>query len=176
MHYILIAIIILVLLSFSFNCGHPPFPGAMCYAVVAVPQYAQYVCPKCGEKTIYPSELNKDSAIDSAENQRTIFLVHYDMDECRRMVREIHGISIELDESQFCRHCSPDIQTPQLIAVIRFPGEPKEYRYAGITRAHLYQLKEFLNKENNCIDSTANEFKSEDCLEQIDAILGPRQP
>jgi DNA-directed RNA polymerase subunit RPC12/RpoP len=77
---------------------------ASCYARTAPPSRAEYVCPKCGEKTLY-ANTNKGAEV-----------VSFSLEGARdRARKKIGGCSLALDESQFCRKCSPEIKEPKLI-------------------------------------------------------------
>jgi len=72
--------------------------GAMCYEPVAQPDVAEYVCPACGEKTIYSDGLT--------------WTVQYDIPEARMLFQQLiqaTRLRMELDESSFCRFCTPDL-------------------------------------------------------------------
>ncbi|MCK5116158.1 MAG: hypothetical protein KAR44_06130 [Candidatus Aegiribacteria sp.] len=75
----------------------PPEPvrGAMCYEAMAYPLVAEYICPVCGEKTIY-------------NNSQTGF-IEWELQGCRRMVESINEYTefdISIDETLFCDFCS----------------------------------------------------------------------
>ena len=71
-------------------------PGACCYEMAAPPDRAEYVCPKCGEKTLYSKE--------------QAWFVEQDVPNARRGMVELQKVAkrgVALDESQFCRHWRP---------------------------------------------------------------------
>ena len=88
----------------------PPEPvyGAMCYEAVASPLVAEYLCPVCGEKTLYTD-------FDT-------WFIEFELQGCRRIFDEITGASdmdIELDETLFCQLCTPDAsEEPALILTL----------------------------------------------------------
>jgi hypothetical protein len=70
--------------------------GAMCYDPAAPPEVSEYVCPVCGEKTIY-GDFN------------TRF-VEWELQGCRRIFDEIDAaadLDLVLDETRFCQDCTP---------------------------------------------------------------------
>ena len=88
--------------------------GAMCYDMAMPPETAAYICPKCSEKTLYER--------DKFENGYEIIeKVLYDIGACREMVKKIKGINVSLDESQYCRKCSPNVTNPQLCLTTKIP-------------------------------------------------------
>ena len=69
--------------------------GAMCYAPMAYPEVAEYICPICGEKTLYSG------------NQCS--MIEWELPGMRRTAVSIDSLtdfSVSLDESQFCHFCS----------------------------------------------------------------------
>lgn len=86
-----------------------PVEGAMCYAAMPVQSTAEYVCPICGEKTIYGS--------DSA------WLVTRQVASARRYVEQItagSAMEISLDETALCSFCSGGEGSPSLILRIAY--------------------------------------------------------
>ena len=85
-----------------------PVYGAMCYEAVALPLVAEYLCPVCGEKTLY--------------NEYDTWFIEYELQGCRRIFDEIAGASeivIELDETRYCQACTPDEgEEPALILTL----------------------------------------------------------
>ena len=77
----------------------PPEPvmGAMCYSVAMPPEVAEYICPLCGEKTIYTNNVTE--------------FISWALEDCRRLFDEVAGqtdMNLFLDESRYCSHCTPD--------------------------------------------------------------------
>src|SRR5512137_2277649 len=73
-----------------------PTMGAMCYDMAGPPSVAEYVCPVCGEKTVYSDD-------------NTWFL-SYELPTARLLLEQAasaSGLDVALDESQFCSSCSP---------------------------------------------------------------------
>ncbi len=88
--------------------ARPPAPkmGAMCYDMGPPPNRAEYVCPTCGEKTLY--------------TQQQAYRVSWEVESCRRLLKEIPGGAVTLDESAWCRKCQPDVKEPALALRLRF--------------------------------------------------------
>lgn len=84
----------------------PPEPvmGAMCYEAMAYPLVAEYVCPVCGEKTVYSDTYTG--------------FIEWEIPGCRRLaasINELTAFEMTLDESQFCEFCSDStIEDPEL--------------------------------------------------------------
>ncbi len=109
--------------------------GAMCYDVAAPPERAEYVCPVCGERTLY----GHDRAA----------LIEWELPTCRRALQgtlELRNpeVRLALDESQFCRKCSPHVTQPALALVVSYPGAQEPARIEGIASEDLRLIDEFL--------------------------------
>jgi hypothetical protein len=87
--------------------------GAMCYAVAPFLTKIEYVCPKCGARTLYTKEDEFYSI------QHNIL----QLDSFRRLAAQIKGLNVKLDESRFCAKCSPNIKHPELILNVSYPDE-----------------------------------------------------
>ncbi|MHC9541391.1 MAG: hypothetical protein AB9903_17950 [Vulcanimicrobiota bacterium] len=132
--------------------------GAMCYAPkIYEPKNAEYVCSKCGRKTVYPGYMD--------------FNVN-DIKNCRRYVNSITQISIKLDESEFCKKCSPGVTSPKLVLVVNYPGSKKPYRFEGVSGNDLVLIKEFLEGKSVHRDSGDNETALKSNITRIQQLLG----
>lgn len=82
-----------------------PVMGAMCYEAMAYPSVAEYICPVCGEKTVY-------------EDYNTSF-IEWELQGCRRLVESIDRLTafpVSLDETMFCSHCTHERDSdPELL-------------------------------------------------------------
>ncbi len=121
--------------------------SAMCYYTAGPPTASEYICPTCGNKTLYTLEdyqdrINSSLAID---NNLTLYnittMIGGEIASCHRYIEIISKPEISLDESQFCLHCSPGTVTPQLVLVIKY--SQKEHRYAGVTSEDFNLLSKF---------------------------------
>jgi len=84
-----------------------PKMGACCYTPAVPPPAMQYVCPQCGEKTLYAKEV--------------AWKWNYELDACRRLFKELpRRETMTLDESSFCRKCCPRTNAPSLTMQIRY--------------------------------------------------------
>jgi len=105
-------------------------PGAMCYAAVQNTDSIHYVCPKCGEKTLYTA----------AEG----FFVARELSYCRGYAAAITEIELKLDESQFCKKCCPRVKNPELCIDYKFADDEKTTEVCNINSNDLILIKEFL--------------------------------
>lgn len=112
-----------------------------CYEMAAPPARAEYVCPVCGEKTLYIEE--------KAE------FVERDLTACRRKLeelRELWGLEMTLEEGSFCKHCHPGEETPALVLKITCPdGGVEEIKNA--VEVDMYILGDLLSELSDPKDS-----------------------
>ena len=138
--------------------------GAMCYEMAAPPNRAEYVCPKCGEKTLYTQSAAK--------------IVAWEIPTFRRCLNDIQGLVVKglsLDESQFCRKCSPDVKEPKLVLKIEYEGG-KPHTLEGVDAGDLLILKEFLSGKLAHNDGPSGEKPLKDYSRRLQELLGVTQP
>lgn len=75
-----------------------------CYEPIMEDLVVEYVCPACGEKTIYDSQWGFE-----ADNVQVLR---------RRMNKLSNYPEVRLDESQFCRKCTPDVKELPLAQLV----------------------------------------------------------
>lgn len=75
----------------------PPVIGAMCYEPVALPPVTEYLCPVCGEKSVYDSAWD-DWALLSIDEARSVFA----------SIDSLTDYDLRLDETDLCSTCSAD--------------------------------------------------------------------
>ena len=109
-----------------------PVMGAMCYAAAMYPETADYICPVCGEKTLY-TDYNTE-------------FIEWELQNCRRLFGEIEAavvMDIVLDESFYCQHCSPmPDELPHL--VLRVTGDDGTVVSNPVTQHDLMILESFV--------------------------------
>jgi hypothetical protein len=135
--------------------------GAMCYKPASMVHRADYVCPKCGERTLYD-----DSAPNSSNppKQWLAFLVANEIPSCRREfaeLRKLAGGAVAFDESQFCRKCSPKVATPKLLLHISYIGEKardvNDVKHGDLRILHDFLAGNLLTKgDNDSVDPLKN--------------------
>jgi len=115
--------------------------GALCYETISVTaterNYHYYVCPLCMMRTAYETKATNES-----EANRLNVLMN--INEYRRLVKQVKGIDVKLDESQFCRHCSPGISNPHLLLVVNWENGSDIHKVEDITAEDLEILAEFV--------------------------------
>ena len=140
--------------------------GAMCYSVAMPPTTADYVCPGCGEKTHYTVPEGTFGGIPR--------LIEWELPRCRRIAGGIEQFGVELDESQFCRRCSPDVEAPELALLVRYGGEPEVHRYEGVTREDLQLVSEFLSGKDKHVGRQGGEMPLKNYIERLEELLDVR--
>lgn len=131
--------------------------GAMCYAPIRMPTVVEYICPVDGEKTIYTNSL--------------VYYVDAVIPQMRYMLSMIHGIHIELDESEFCRKCNPDIENPKVYLTTRI-DENTSTKVAIYSATDLTLLQAFLNDRLVYSTGPDGDTPLKDQLKRLEEILG----
>ncbi|HNQ68737.1 MAG TPA: hypothetical protein PKN32_10185 [Bacteroidales bacterium] len=141
--------------------------GAMCYSPSMIDTSSvSYICPICGEKTIYKFGVYSYSFNDDLE---------YGISAARREVSKIRGVNIKLDETQFCSHCRiVDIDQPQLGVWINIAGERDTNKIYGITYRDLKLLTEFFDDKLKYTDDYDYEYPLVERLDRLEELLGIR--
>jgi len=142
--------------------------SAMCYDMAGPPTTANYICPKCGEKTLY--------TLEQSEKGTNICQKIFALESCRHMVKTLGNLKMELDESQFCKKCSPDVKSPEINLIIKYEGE-KEHRVNNISEEDVKLIYEFgLESDiHSVIDSetmSSTETPLKDHVKRLSELLG----
>jgi hypothetical protein len=104
--FVLIVLACLFLNSIQ-GCNRGRGLETTCYVISRPQTTAEYVCPICGQKTLYD---NDDAA-----------WVVQSMETCRReydLLVQISPLKMKLDESSFCAKCSPNANEHQLALTV----------------------------------------------------------
>lgn len=144
-------------------------PGAMCYEVAAPPQRLEYVCPDCGEKTLYAMK-EYETPGDRDLDWQTSQLLEWELQTCRQYIKQIKlKINAELIEKPFCMHCSPDAVKPVLELKIIYPD--KVHSVQGINSDDLKLILEFL--EGKFVHKGAQDAETplKEHLERLEQLL-----
>jgi len=160
--------------------------GRMCNCYT--PRSVSYICQKCGRKTVYGETVHSFSswdwlmsigkqefvqnnngyfepkflAVEPSKNEVLRKVVH-EIPNCRKIVKQIKGIHIALDETEFCEHCSFDISNPTLHLSTIINGDTT--KTSNISLHDIEILEEFIN--NNTISCTSGWGCLEDILAEI---------
>lgn len=132
-------------------------PGAMCYAV-AIPDNSKqaYVCPKCGEKTLYARSFADD------------------VDWYRRSVKQLRekGLDCTLDESAFCKKCGQGATEKKFVLVVQWPELKQPHRTVLRSEDDLELLLEFLAGKQTHSLGPMGERPLKEYLPRIRNLLG----
>lgn len=140
--------------------------GAMCYDMVMPSPVTEYVCPACGEKTLYPV----------AKSRWPAPLNH--LEKLRRLQAEAQveagkrGASVELDEQAYCRNCGPKfVDVPAAVLVVRVP-DGRETRTQVFTDDDLRLLRDFFAGKDVKVGPQDDETPLKRSLPRLRNLLG----
>ena len=142
----------------SFSQIHLAYMGCMCRFIHPI----SYICPKCDKTTLYESH-KKEWLMDFGRekyvwNNRGYFepdpvgfddqaydYIAYKSWLYKQEVQKIKGIHVALDESEFCKYCSPFITKPTLYLLTNIEGEPDTTKVPNISYSDIHLIDDFLN-------------------------------
>ncbi len=135
-------------------------PGAMCYEVAAVPERAEYVCPKDGTKTLFTNRMRS--------------YIVWELPYLRESVAKLKDFGIEavLDESEFCKKCTPkQPEDPQVTLIIVYP-DGKVHSTRGVHGVDIKLIQEFLNGSKKHTMSNGEEEPLKKHIPRLEQLLG----
>ena len=132
--------------SSYWSCGNPPFSCPI----------ISYICSTCGGETLYGSDsyvIPKKEFIQNRMgyfepkffNYEAYIIVYREIAKIRKEIQEVKGINISLDESEFCKYCSPYTTNPSLNLSVNIHGEPNTTTTPNVTCMDIQLLHVFLN-------------------------------
>ena len=133
--------------------------GAMCHDTATPPDRFDYACPACARKTTH------------ARIQGQWPPLAWEVEACRRLVKTVMGLDIELTETGFCATCHPDAKRPVLGIRIRYPNK-KAHEVAPIGSADLQLLAEFMAGERKHDAGQQGEKPLRDYKDRLAKLLG----
>jgi hypothetical protein len=137
-----------------------PQMGAMCYEMAVPPERAEYVCPTCGERTLYGHE-------HAAQ-------IEWEIAMCRRLFKVLpRRDAMRLDESSFCRKCQPKAKVHGLTLTIRF-DDGTTHVVHGVTSSDLRLLAGALSGKLAGETFTEGEEPLRDSLPRLRELLGEK--
>jgi DNA-directed RNA polymerase subunit RPC12/RpoP len=140
--------------------------GAMCYKPAFESHIVnEYVCPVCGEKTVYKKGKDTEKSWFGEGLEKEI-------NNCRREIENVKGIHIKLDESLLCKHCSPKIENPELCLLVNISGQSDTTRICNISYKDIQIIGEFLNDRLVHSGSREQETPLVNNIERIKELLG----
>ena len=139
----------------------PPAPkmGAMCYDMAPPSNRAEYVCPTCGEKTLY--------------TQQQACCVSWEVETCRRLLKEIASGAVTLDESAWCRKCRPDAKEPALALRLRY-DDGTTRTAEKVNPEQLRLLRDFLGGKLAVKETNDSELPIKDRIGELEKMLGEK--
>jgi hypothetical protein len=143
----------------------------MCYKTAGPPDRVDYVCPRCGERTVYARGGAASEGVRAASWEMSE-LVGRRLEECRRQVLGIRDHGVSLDETEFCGKCRPDVREPRLALVVRLTGEEGERRTAGVSPEDVAVVAEFLEGKDRHDAGRDREEPLKDHAKRIAELLG----
>lgn len=144
--------------------------GAMCYKTSMPPDRAEYVCPTCGERTLYAlAEAAKEG--DRPVQDRILRIIQKDLDSCRRLVKHLLPWKARLDESSLCASCTPVAKKPALALTLTF-SDGTTHRVESVSSADLKLLKEFAEGSRKHYGERDSETALKDHVDRLAFLLG----
>lgn len=135
--------------------------GAMCYSIAMPPPTLPYVCSVCGEKTLYTNDV--------------VWKWSFTLDTCRRLFKDLpKRETMTLDESSFCKKCTPGTNAPTLKLLIRFDNGTTN-TVSDITDNDLRLLGGFLSGKLDYPTFNAGTGALKDKLPRLRQILGIKE-
>jgi hypothetical protein len=133
----------------------------------------------CGEKTIYGlKEVDNETEINTDTlkiSQNRISFIKYELTAIQREIQKVKGINISLDESEFCKHCSPFVEEPTLYLSINIGGESDTTKISDFDYMDVRLIHEFLAGSRVHEDGRGNEYPLIDYIERIKELLGIKE-
>jgi hypothetical protein len=134
-----------------------PMLGAMCYDMAMPVPVTEYVCPVCGEKTVYEQWC---WLLQELPRSRALF----------EAVRDSVDISVALDETLLCSHCSPGVEQAHLVLeAVSAEGDTIRNE---ISQTDLVMLLSFLQGSLSYEDDFGASFPLQPSAERIAQLLG----
>lgn len=146
-----------------------PKMGAMCYDMAMPSPVTDYVCPICGEKTLYPVAENKWSTpLNNLEELR-------ELQAKAQKAASKREASVTLDETQFCRKCMPGFtNVPQAVLVVS-TSEGCEQRTERFSAYDLMMLRDFFSGKAKVIGYTEDQQPLKEYLPRLRELLGLKE-
>ena len=140
--------------------------GAMCYAPLPPMTRYEYVCPVCGEKTLYAADAEQSwipaTGIDAMRRAR---------DGAAAAATQA-GAAVVLDEKQYCRKCLPELaRAPQAAVEVTLPDGHVQ-RTEAIQLQDLWILRDFFSGKNVLVGGNESESPLKGSLPRLRELLG----
>lgn len=133
--------------------------GAMCYDTAAPMDRLEYICPKCGEVTLYSFISEASSAVSN---------INY----LRNLVKKITKMQVTLDESRLCTYCGPKATANELCIIVQANKNSKPKKTCGITESDINLLYEYSEGQKEHTDVFGFKAPIENYYERLEELLG----
>ena len=150
--------------------------GAMCYSMTPPPDRMEYVCPVCGEKTLYAMKKFEDSEWPSDEEWATfnaILFLEKELPACRRefeVVKKTTDLALALDESSFCKHCRPDAKKHELKLIVTY--QDGKTTTSPIDHVDLLLLRDFFKGQLSYEATGVDIYPIKEAMPRLRGLLG----
>jgi len=140
---------------------------ALCYKVALPPDRAEYVCPVCGEKTLYPE----------SKTDGTGRFINWYLEKARlefANLKKATDLQIELDESSLCKKCHPETLNRTLVLKITY-ADGSTHKYPNVSPDDLSLLRFFFCDSLTYIDYNDEEQPIKPLLSRVYRLLGIKE-
>ena len=135
--------------------------GAMCYSPRMQPTAAEYICPVCGEKTLY--------------NFSYAAFIDWELSGCRRLVESINlntDFEVSLDEQLFCDFCSPDSDEENRTVLLRVLYDNGDEIVNAVSIGDLRMLDSFVQGNLYYLTSNDGQQPLKNHADRMRTLLG----
>jgi len=136
--------------------------SAMCYDMAAPPDRQEYVCPKCGEKTLYSELMEGFNTLNGLEILRIEF---------NTLTALKTDCTLTLDETSLCAHCTPDTTSHDISMTVRY-SDKKIHSAISVTINDVYLLKAYFNHDGSYTSTDGSVHLLKDEISRLKDLLG----
>ena len=135
---------------------------AMCYFIAGPPLEAVYTCPTCLHRTVYGEDAEWQHKANVEQK------IPFMREEMNRSL----CAWFELDESEFCRRCSPNVESPVINLKVRIDDDEHAHTIRDVSAEDIEILIEFCKNQRFHSENFGAESPLRDYLERIELLLG----
>lgn len=152
----------LVALLNRLKTTQPPEPriGALCYETVTIYERVEYICPHCGEKTLYPRSPEAAQLLNVEELEREFGIF-----------RKESPLKMEIEENGYCKHCDSGSK-PRGVTLIVTYEDGSIHRCFPFTKTDLNLLKALLTGKLLWDAGDENQFLLSEQIPRLQELLG----
>jgi hypothetical protein len=137
-----------------------PVMGAMCYEPVAAPSVSEYICPVCGERTLYDDDYTTILRVEDLFMTRALF----------DSLQVVADLDLMLDETSFCSNCGFGDAEPSPVLIVDFTdAEPCS---SMVSNDDLRLLIGFFSGETSYTTANDGSLPVKPELDRIRMLLG----